>query len=79
MSSYFIVECPHCLDSIVIFHHEINCRIFRHAVYKSTYQQVNPHLSKVECDRLVQSQLVYGCGKPFRINDHLEAETCGYI
>ena len=62
---YIIVVCPHCTDFIMIYKNEINCRIFRHAVYKSG-DNVNPHLNKIECDRLYQNNEIYGCCKPFR-------------
>ena len=45
----FIVTCPHCVQSIEVL--EVNCRIFRCGILKSNYTQINPHLSKVECDK----------------------------
>lgn len=75
---YIIVSCPNCNDSILIYNNEINCRIFRHAIYK-TGQQVNPHLPKEECDRLVSNNEVYGCCKPFKLNDENVPEICDYI
>lgn len=75
-----IVECPHCKCQIEIL--EINCAIFRHGVIKSSGQQMNPHLPKPECDKLTETDAIYGCGMPFRIiknNDKLQAEICDYI
>ena len=75
-----IFECPHCLGTIQVMKNEVNCRIFRHAVYKNTYQPVNPHLPKTECDQLVAENKVIGCCKPFRINTReLSVEKCDYI
>ena len=77
--SLFVV-CPHCQHFVEIL--EINCAIFRHAVFKQTGQQLNPHASKEECDRLTEQGQVYGCGKPFQIvtnNGTHEAVECGYI
>jgi hypothetical protein len=37
----FMITCPHCGDSVLI--EQINCRIFRHAVYKNTGEQMDPH------------------------------------
>lgn len=71
---YLIIECPHCHESIIIYKNEINCRIFRHAVFKNG-EQINPHASKEECERLD----VYGCKKPFRLNEKDEPEICDYI
>ena len=72
-----IVNCPHCNDFIII--EELNCRIFRHATYKNSGLQINPHASKEECDQLIANDLIFGCGKPFRINDDNNIEICDYI
>lgn len=74
------VTCPHCdnLTEIVA----INCGIFRHGVYKANHQQLNPHASKVLCDEVFQKGLIYGCGKPFkveRVNNQLVAVKCEYL
>lgn len=77
----FFVTCPHCQCSVEIL--EINCAIFRHAVFKHNNQQLNPHASKQECDRLAEQGAIYGCGKPFRVvskgNNEYEAIQCDYI
>lgn len=78
MSLYF--ECPHCKEFIEIV--EINCGIFRHGYLKTNFTQINPHLPKNECDKLINEQLIYGCGKPFKIsknNDNFEISECDYI
>jgi len=75
-----IINCPHCNEPILI--EELNCKIFRHGVLKSTNQQINPHLSKSECDNLILNDLIYGCGKPFIINiidNNYKVEICDYI
>jgi hypothetical protein len=46
---------------------EINCQIFRCGIYKANYQQIDPHLPKIQCDQLVANSLIFGCGKPFRL------------
>ncbi len=76
----FYVLCPHCACSVEIA--EVNCAIFRHAVYKDTGAQVNPHTPKEECDRLVVEGRVHGCGRPFRVvqeNGGWKAVLCDYI
>jgi len=77
----FIVQCPHCQESVQI--EQTNCCIFRHAVMKSSGQQVPPHAPKVVCDALVERGEVYGCCKPFRLirNEQGEytPEVCDYI
>ena len=75
-----VVICPHCGESIVI--EQINCNVFRHGVYKSNGEQINPHLPKEECDKLSKDNLIYGCGKPFTIvckEGNITAEICDYI
>lgn len=46
---------------------KINCGIFRHAIYKNNFSDVNPHASKIECDNWILTNSVYGCAKPFKI------------
>jgi hypothetical protein len=63
---------------------EIRCQIFRCGVLKESGEQIHPHLKKEECDELVEKDLIYGCGKPFRIiydNElmALKAVICDYI
>jgi hypothetical protein len=70
------VECPHCQYIILI--EDINCRIFRHAVYKDTFEPVNPHASEEECNRLLSEHKVIGCCKPFKLNEQNIPEICNY-
>lgn len=76
----FIVTCPHCFVPVQI--EQVNCAIFRHAVFKNNGRQVPPHLCKEECEKLIQNDQVYGCCKPFRLvlkeNEYV-AEICDYI
>ena len=78
----WVVCCPHCGDFISII--ELNCKIFRHGVFKSNGEQIPPHSAKEQCDYFINNDLIYGCGKPFR--DELDAEKnelvsfiCDYI
>ena len=73
----FLIECPYCKQIIEIT--EINCGIFRHGIYKSNNEQIDPHMSKEDCIDLVIKDLIYGCGRPFRIVDSNNAEMCDYI
>ena len=82
MNDYLIFTCPHCQEPIQIFKNEMNCKIFRHAVYKNNFHNINPHAPKAVCDNLVNNNLVYGCAKPFRLvnnGSELVAEICEYI
>lgn len=70
------VSCPHCGGLIEIT--ELNCKIFRHAIFKNGGIQLNPHASKEECDKVIKDNLVYGCAKPFEIINE-KAVKCEYI
>ena len=77
-----LIVCPHCDVPVLIA--ELNCRIFRHGVLKSTGAQISPHESKVECERLFNEGLIWGCGKPFYVKGDfgsldLKSEICDYI
>lgn len=79
---FYFFSCPNCNNEIIVNKNELNCRIFRHAVYKDTYNQVEPHLPKFFCDKLIDEDKVIGCCKPFEIiNDNkgeLVAIICDY-
>lgn len=78
MADYY--ECPHCQSLIEIHKNEINCGIFRHAVYKDGLRGISPHAPREECERLVKEDLVYGCAKPFQIDKNTyKIQSCGYI
>ena len=57
--------CPHCKEPILI--EKLNCCIFRHGVLKNNEKQIEPHASKDLCDYYVKNDLIYGCGKEFKI------------
>ena len=78
---YIIINCPHCKELIIIDINEINCKIFRHGMYKDTFNQIDPHLDKENCDKLFNDGKIYGCGKPFELiqsNDTYIAIECMY-
>ena len=60
-----IFNCPHCNGIIIV--EKLNCGIFRHGIFISNGQQIPPHEKKELCDYYAEHQLIYGCGKPFRI------------
>jgi hypothetical protein len=75
-----VVECPYCNVSIVIT--KLNCSIFRCGILKKNNKQINPHLSKTDCDDLAEKNLIYGCAKPFKVildNDKYTAIKCDYL
>ena len=81
-ADHIIIKCPHCQEYIFVYLKEFNCKIFRHGVFKDTYTQIDPHLSKLQCDKLVSENKIYGCGKPFRLiidGKNYKTEICDYI
>ena len=77
-----IVLCPNCEQSILILKKKIGCSIFRHGVYKKNNKPIDPHTKEEDCNKMINENLIYGCGKPFRlINDKNEykAIICDYI
>jgi hypothetical protein len=76
-----IVKCPHCCQLCEVL--ELNCRIFRCGIYKHNFVQIPPHLPKIQCDYLKANNLIFGCGKPFKLiynsDKSLVSVICGYI
>lgn len=73
-------NCPHCDLLVEIV--EMNCKIFRCGVYRTDFVQIPQHLSKEECEKLIENRLIWGCGKPFtlvKINGEWCAVACDYI
>ena len=71
-----IVKCPHCDMYIEIL--SLNCAIFRCGIYKENYLQINPHSPRWECEELKINDSIFGCGKPFKIENG-ESVKCPYI
>ena len=55
---HVILQCPYCEEFILIYKKEFNCKIFRHAYYKSNNQQIDPHSSKEVCDNLIKEMAI---------------------
>lgn len=75
-----ILKCPHCDEYIII--EKLNCGIFRHGQLISNGKQINPHTQKDICDYYRSKNLIYGCGKPFKIllkENKFSIEICEYI
>lgn len=83
MKTEIIFNCPHCNDIVIVNESELNCRIFRHAYFKNSFRQIDPHSPKTICEQLVKDGLVYGCAGPFRINGPIDGQyipsVCDYI
>ena len=76
------INCPHCSNIIIIYKKDINCAIFRHGVFITSLEQMNPHTSQILCEEYIREKIIYGCGRPFILkkNDtNYYAEICGYI
>ena len=79
--NHIMVKCPHCTLFIQILKKQFNCKIFRHGIYKKNYRQIDPHMPKFLCDELKACDLIYGCGKPYKlqfINNEWKAMVCDY-
>lgn len=72
--------CPHCRFPVEVLKKELNCRIFRHGVYKKTGKPMDPHAKKEVCDQHVRDKLIYGCAGPFEIIGYVNmmAIKCEY-
>ena len=66
------LPCPSCGVLIEIL--EVNCAIFRCGIVKATGEQIPPHASKEEIEKLE----IWGCGKPMRLVDG-KLVICPYI
>jgi hypothetical protein len=85
----YIFECPHCELLVEVPQDQVNCHIFRHGYFYTKVNnhiiltnQMNPHTSKEECDRLKKENRIIGCGNPFRLTQkegQYIVEVCGYI
>ncbi len=79
---FYFFQCPNCKGDIIVQKNELNCKIFRHGIYKKNFEQVDPHLSLEKCNNLIKNDEVIGCCKPFQIsksNNILIVHTCDYI
>ena len=75
-----LLVCPHCKEFVII--EKINCGIFRHGVLKKCNNQIAPHAPKEVCNYYIKNNLIYGCGKPFKIiiqDNIFVIEICDYI
>lgn len=86
VDNFYFFYCPHCLGGVQVQTDQVACRIFRHGAYKlPDNPPIGPHTSKEECDRLVATNAITGCAKPFLFvfdptggTKHY-VEKCGYI
>ena len=35
--------------------------------YEKNNKAINPHTNQIDCEKLIRKNLIYGCGKPFKI------------
>jgi hypothetical protein len=80
----YIFKCPQCSEYIIVNENDLNCKIFRHGVYKdkNNLEQMDPHSTKNVCNDAIENNKIYGCGKPFclkTIEGKLFADVCEYI
>ena len=74
----FYFDCPNCQSLCQVSKSEIHCKIFRHGIFKKTFQQIPPHSTKEECDTFIQNNEIWGCGKPFYFDGNV-IQQCDYI
>ena len=75
-----VIICPHCSEYVII--EKLNCGIFRHGVFISSYKQLDPHTSKEKCDYYYNNKKIYGCGKPYQVikeGDEYKVIICDYV
>ena len=75
-----ILICPHCNEYFIM--EKLNCSIFRHGIFIKSGTQINPHSTKIDCDNYINNNLIFGCGKPFKVimeNNMYKTEICDYI
>ena len=86
--NFYLFPCPHCFGLVKVAVKDLNCRIFRHGMFKKNGKGINPHLPKKKCVDLVKKACIYGCAKPFQFfgggkdaPDDLECvvKECDYI
>jgi hypothetical protein len=86
-TKFLLFSCPQCRELVQVETNQLNCGIFRHAVYHDTMQLVDPHLPKEICELLVRENKVFGCCKPFQIKQSISIQgdpiyalqCCDYI
>ena len=78
-TSIYSFICPWCSGLVEVHSSQLNCRIFRHAIMIDSLEPINPHSPENVCNELVEKNLVYGCGKPFRISENNKVDPCDYI
>ena len=82
MGDPIVIQCPNCQAFIEVLREQVNCAIFRHGIYKKDLKQMDPHAPKEVCDELVRQELIYGCGRPFKlcqVEGTWYAVKCDYI
>ena len=84
-TNYVLEPCPHCSEPVIIYFKDFNCKIFRHGVYKKDLKILDPHSSEEKCNMLKEKDLIFGCGKPFKLiknekyNEKYQLVKCDYI
>ena len=77
--NFYEFECCRCGQAFIVERDQLNCRIFRCGIIKTSGVQLEPHATRGVCEYYYNNGLLYGCGKPFRIDDNLQVVKCDYI
>jgi len=80
-----IFACPHCQGTVQVAPQDLNCRIFRHGVFRQIpgTPPIPPHASQEECERWVVRGEILGCGGPFQLTEdnppNFKVRVCGFV
>jgi len=61
----YYFNCPHCEKMIAVQKKDIRCTRFCHGNMKIDNKPISPYTTKLESEKLLENDLIYGCGKPF--------------
>jgi hypothetical protein len=80
MDNDLTLVCPNCYGTVIVNKLDTNCCIFRHGIWKSNNTQVDPHATEAVCMNAVKNDLIFGCGRPFRLDlKTMTTMVCDYL
>ena len=64
----YIILCPHCGQLAICHVNQIACRIFTCGVFKSNFEQINPHMPREIAMKMKEDGIIYGCGLQYIVD-----------